>query len=414
MSAGHRVGRALAGAIGQDGSPVTAGTGRRHFLGQGLVLAALPWLAMPPAARAQAEAGAGWPLWQHFAETFVQADGRVVDFSVPQMHSTSEGQSYGMFFALVAGDQARFEAIWNWSVANLFEGGVDERLPAWQWGRREDGTWGILDPNSASDADLWFAYALLEAARLWRRPALRKPAEQLLANVRKKEVATLPGLGEMLLPGPTGFAYPEQGVWRLNPSYLMLPQLRRLAGADPTGPWRGIANNSMTLLRQCCRQGFIADWVAYQASAPDAGMFILDPYKGDLGSYDAIRCYMWAGMTSPRDPFFQEALDALGGMRRVLASREWPPEQVRALTGEVSGDGPVGFSAALLPYLRAFKDEPAYQRQWQRVQQQIPQADGTPANFPPYYDMVLALFALGWVDQRYHFSADGTLVLARK
>lgn len=62
---------------------------------------------------------------------------------------------------------------------------------------------------------------------------------------------------------------------------------------------------------------------------------------------------------------------------------EWPPEQVRALTGEVSGDGPVGFSAALLPYLRAFKDEPAYQRQWQRVQQQIPQADGTPRTSRP-------------------------------
>lgn len=396
--------------------PVPQQRSRRDWLGQALALAALPWLSSPAVAQVATGEDAGiWPLWRHFASTFIQGDGRVVDFSVPQMHSTSEGQSYGMFFALVAGDQERFDAIWAWSIKNLFEGSLDGgRLPAWQWGRREDGTWGILDPNAASDGDLWFIYALLEAAKHWRRPELRKQASVLLASVKQKEIAELPGLGPMLLPGPIGFAYPDQGSWRLNPCYLVLPQLRRLASFDPTGPWRDIATNTMTMLAQCCRKGFIADWVGYQSTAPNQGMFVVDPQKGDLGSYDAIRCYMWAGMTAPRDPYFKTQLDALAGMQRVLATREWPPEQVRALTGQVSGDGPVGFSAALLPYLHAFKDEPAYQRQWQRVQQQIPQDGGQLTSFPPYYDMVLALFALGWVDQRYHFSADGSLALARK
>src|SRR5690606_6968162 len=124
-----------------------------------------------------------------------EPDGRIVDFSIPEMHSTSESQSYGMFFALVANDRPAFDRIWRWSVDNLMGGKETGVLPAWRWGRRTDGTWGVLDPNAASDADLWFAYALFEAARLWGEPDYERPARALLERVAADEVADLPGLG---------------------------------------------------------------------------------------------------------------------------------------------------------------------------------------------------------------------------
>ena len=111
-----------------------------------------------------------WPLWRAFTTRFIQPDGRVLDASTPQRHSSSEGQSYGMFFALLANDRARFESLWRWSIDNLFGGTLKGRLPAWWWGRAPDGSWRVLDGNSASDADLWFVYALAEAARLWNQP----------------------------------------------------------------------------------------------------------------------------------------------------------------------------------------------------------------------------------------------------
>ena len=75
-----------------------------------------------------------WSAYRAFVSRFVQQDGRVVDFSTPTQQTTSEGQSYGMFFALVANDRATFERVLRWTRANLSAGrfdGDDVKLPAW-------------------------------------------------------------------------------------------------------------------------------------------------------------------------------------------------------------------------------------------------------------------------------------------
>ena len=111
-----------------------------------------------------------WTGYRTFVERFVQADGRVIDYSTPAQQTTSEGQSYGLFFALVANDRATFDRLLGWTRTNLAGNQFDAqnmRLPSWQWGRKPDGSYGVLDPNSASDSDLWIAYDLLQAGRLW-------------------------------------------------------------------------------------------------------------------------------------------------------------------------------------------------------------------------------------------------------
>ncbi|OVZ57748.1 endo-1,4-D-glucanase [Pigmentiphaga sp. NML080357] len=368
-------------------------------------------LALPAAASAASCPPIAWPLWQDFQRRFMQADGRVIDPSVPQQHSTSEGQSYAMFFALVANDPAAFERAWRWSVDNLAQGDAAGRLPAWQWGRREDGTWGLLDANAASDADLWFAYALAEAARLWKRPDYARDARALLARIAADEVAELPGLGKMLLPGPAGFELAGP-LWRLNPSYLPLPVLRRLAQFDQGGPWRAIAANTVKMVEAVSPKGFVADWVAYQAPAGAPPAFAPDPEKGAVGSYDAIRNYLWAGMTAPADAAARPMLRTLSGMEGAIAEGV-PPESVDAATGAVKGQGPVGFSAALLPYLAARGAKEELERQRARVRAQLPAAPhAPPEQAPRYYDYVLGLFGTGWDEQRYRFLSAGTLKLS--
>lgn len=59
-----------------------------------------------------APAEISWPLWQDFKEIQIQ-DGRVIDDSDPRMITTSEGQSYAMFFALAANDRPAFDALLN-------------------------------------------------------------------------------------------------------------------------------------------------------------------------------------------------------------------------------------------------------------------------------------------------------------
>ncbi len=189
----------------------------------------------------------------------------MIDRSQDDQRSTSEGQSYALFFALVDNDQALFDRILGWTQDNLAGGDMGKRLPAWLWGRDDAGAWRVLDDNPASDSDLWLAYALLEGARLWRRPALKAIAEGMLVQVRAREIVDLPGLGPMLLPGPQGFI--EGDATRVNPSYLPLPLLRRFAAEDRSGPWQALARNSVQLLQQSSPHGFAPDWAAWKAIA---------------------------------------------------------------------------------------------------------------------------------------------------
>lgn len=376
-----------------------------------LLLVLLPGLAM---AQGKACDANSWPLWQTFREHFVQPNGRVLDASTPQQHSSSEGQSYGMFFALLGNDQVTFDKLWSWAKNNLAGGDIGNNLPGWFWGLDDQGTWRLLDRNSASDADLWFAYALIEAGRLWRNDAYAVEAAQLLANISAREVADLPGLGKMLLPGVEGFVKPDH-FWQLNPSYLPVPLLRRLAAVDPKGSWSQIARNTATLIREVSPNGFVADWVGYRGTGPNSGLFVVDPVKGETGSYDAIRVYLWAGMTPSKDPLAKPILDSLNGMSRIVAAQGTPPEKVQVQSNTTSSEGPFGFSAALLPYFKARKQPWLLEQQRVRVNQLMQQSltpEALQARQPPYYDFVLTLFALGFIDNRYHFLDDGKLQLS--
>lgn len=366
-----------------------------------------------PPSSADCTAGSHWPLWQTFAERHIQPDGRVVDHAAQRLHSTSEGQSYAMLFALVANDRTRFDQIWRWSVDNL---SAKTQLPVWQWGRRDDGSWGVVDDNSASDADLWFAYALAEAGRLWNAPQYTRDALALLPLITQGEVAQLPGLGAMLLPGRSGFAtVPNQ--WRLNPSYLPLPVLRRLAGLQPAGPWDAIARNTVKMLARSTPKGLAPDWVLYKVEMPAegsgftaaTGTFQVDSATADLGSYEAIRVYLWAGMTARGDDLAAPLLKTLGGMAQALKTSGVPPEKVRTLSATTSGAAPVGFSAALLPYLRASGHADLLATQRARAQAGL--WTSAPQPLPTYYDYVLGLFGTGWDEQRYQFLPSGKLKL---
>ncbi|KAF1047130.1 MAG: Endoglucanase [Herbaspirillum frisingense] len=380
----------------------------RGLLAVVAALACLPALAAGPAC-----APRNWPLWESWASRYVQDDGRVLESSMQQNHSTSEGQAYNMLFALVANDPQRFDHLWRWTTANMLGSDLATRLPGWLWGQGKDGQWQLQDANSASDADLWMAYALLEAARAWQRPDYRKDALRLLATIQARMVADLPGLGKMVLPGPEGFVQ-RNILWTLNPSYLPLPVLRRLAKEQPAGPWKQVADNTVKMIRDASPKGYVADWIGYRMTASQAGRFVVDPAKGDVGSYDAIRVYLWAGMTPPRDAGFAPLHAALAGMGQATAASGVPPEKVLATSGAIEGKAPFGFSAALVPYFTAKGDARMAEQMRRGAQAGIDAAFAAAGQRADmlYYNIMLSLFGLGWAEQRYQFRDDGTLKLS--
>ena len=365
---------------------------RRHMLRVPFV-AALPGalLAAPP-----------WALWDKYAPRIMDAQGRVVDHSAGD-RTTSEGQSYGLFFSLVAGDRERFEKILDWTQNNLSGGDLGARLPAWLFGRASGGAVSILDANPASDADLWLAYTLLQAGRLWENSRYTDLGLRLASLISEHEVRDLPGLGAMLMPGAAGFSG-QTGVFQLNASYLPLQLLAGLAQAQPSGPWQKVAENVPRVIKAAAPSGYALDWVSYRNGAG----FVAEPtsYGKPRCSYDAIRVYLWAGMLDPGTPGRWQILRALHGMSEHLQKVAFPASEILPDGAVSDARSPAGFSAAVMPYLAAIGDKPSLTRQSLRVGQKMESGGDL-----RYYDICLGLFALGWMQEHYRFDSKGRLVL---
>lgn len=359
-----------------------------RLLFRALLLAAL---SLPAAA-----ADCAWPAWDAFRAALVSADGRVIDPSSPRRISTSEGQAYALFFALVADDRDGFARLLRWTENNLAGGDLRRHLPAWLWGRADDGQWQVLDANNASDADLWLAYSLLEAGRLWQRPDYARLGQDLLWRSAAQTLQPLPGLGLMLLPGDQGFV--AEAGWRLNPSYLPPQLLERFAAIAPV--WAELAGNARRLLREGSPHGLAPDWLLWRRAQGWAA----DPEHGREGDYDAIRVYLWVGMLAADAPGRAELQRHFAPMAALTAARGAPPERIDAGDGRAEGQGGAGFSAALLPLLASL-DPAAHASQRARLAQQ-------PAAAQAYYDQVLGLFGGGWDAGRFRFAADGRLLPA--
>ena len=337
-----------------------------------------------------------WPAWDSYKNAMMSRDGRIIDRSTPELITTSEGQSYGLFFALLGNDQDSFATLLNWTRNNLADGSLETHLPAWLWGKSSAGKWQVLDTNNAADADLWIAYTLLEAGRLWDKPEYSALGQNMLWRSAAQSLRKLPKLGLMLLPGDVGFDSPEG--WRLNPSYLPPQLLARFAQISPV--WAEVASNQQRMLIEGSPKGFAPDWLLWKAGkgwAPDAK-------EGSAGDYDAIRVYLWVGMLANDAANRQTLQTHFMPMVELTQTLGYPPESVDAQTAKYTGKGPAGFSAALLPLL-ASTDSPARFVQQARVQQDPPAPDA-------YYNQSLLLFGQGWDEQRYRFDKDGQLLPA--
>lgn len=374
-----------------------SGTARRNLLQSALLLigGALPaWTQ----ARQERPKASAWVAWDDFARQFMQADGRIVANGEGQTHS--EAQSYALMFALIANDRARFELVLRWTEDNLCAGDLTARLPAWLWGRQATGQWGVIDANAASDADLWIAYALAQAGRLWDVRRYRALATVLAERIVEEETAVLPGLGLTLLPGPRGFIKEADKRWRLNPSYMPLQALHGLAQATAEPAWKSLSASARRVIVESAPRGFAPDWVQYVADRgfePDR-----DGEHPAEGAYNAIRVYLWAGMLGAEDAARAPLLHALSPMVRCVSELGYPPEAVDSVTGAVRGAAETGFSAALLPLLQASGAQEALQAQQRRLQTQPPGKDA-------YYQQCLLLFGEGWMQGAYRFEADGRL-----
>ncbi len=340
-----------------------------------------------------------WPAWRQFSERYIDA-GRVIDGSDPRQISTSEGQAYALFFALLANDRKTFSELLNWTEQYLAQGDLAARLPAWLWGRDEDGLQRVLDDNAAADADSWLAFTLSEAGRLWGNHNYRTLGYFLAQRIASEESAILDDGRRLLLPAPAGFV--SEGQLTVNPSYWMPQLFYRLASLYPHSHWPALADAAAELLVETAPRGLSPDWSVRNAEGWQGG-----GKTSGRGSYDAIRVYLWLGMLHPNSPQREELLAHFSPMLALARAAGEPPEWVNAYSGGAGGEGPWGFSAALLPLLMTGGESDFLDAQQQRVLAARERSRGR----RDYYNRVLDLFADGWRSGRLRFAGDGKLMV---
>ncbi len=197
-------------------------------------------------------------LWEQYKTDFISSDGRVTDY-YQGLISHSEGQGYGMRLSVLYDDKATFEKIWQWTKNNLKVRAADN-LFAWQWGKRPNGEWKVIDYNTATDGDILIAYALLKANEKWHDEGYRSEALKVIQDIRKNLSITWQG-HTFLLPGYYGFTN-ENGV-EINASYSVLPAFRYFAREEQQSFWDKVYKDNLFLIEHSCfgKLSLPADWV---------------------------------------------------------------------------------------------------------------------------------------------------------
>jgi endo-1,4-beta-D-glucanase Y len=249
--------------------------------------------------------------WRSFKAVYLATDGRVVDTGNGGI-SHSEGQGFGMLLAEAHGDRAAFDRLWKWTSAHLAR--PDVRLFRWRYDPKPG---AAVDPNNATDGDIFIAWALLRASRRWKAPRYAVDSAAIRAAIAGKLVADI-GDRKVLLPGMDGFHQKDAIVY--NPSYFVLPALQDFVAVDPQGPWGRLIRDGLTVARdaQFGDQSLPADWVRIDAS----GAVTPDPARPPRFGFDAVRAplyLVWGGVTGQAS-----ATTAARYWRRFEGAR-WPP-----------------------------------------------------------------------------------------
>ncbi|HTI01972.1 MAG TPA: glycosyl hydrolase family 8 [Acidisoma sp.] len=242
---------------------------------------------------AQASFAATDPDWLSFKQRFISPEGRVIDTGNNNI-SHSEGQSYGMLFALTFDDRATFDRVNQWTAANLKR--PTDALHIWRWlPNRKDHT---PDQNNATDGDLVIAMALARATDRWGAPEYRASAVAIAADIRNKLIANA-GSRLALLPGLNGFV--GKAALTVNLSYYNFVAFRELGAIDASPLWEVLSLDGLALV-QAARFGrwlLPPDWLSVPKNAGALGIAAGWP---PLCSYDAIRVplnLVWAQALSP-------------------------------------------------------------------------------------------------------------------
>lgn len=211
------------------------------------VVGGVAWVALRPRPGPKSPATA-------FLARYQAPDGRVIRLDQGG-DTVSEGQAYAMLLAVGGRDRARFDRAWRWSEQHLQR---SDGLLSWHWSDNR-----VVDPMPAADADLDAAWALSLAADRFRSTGYAAASARIAAGILANETVSAGGR-PVLVAGP----WATKSPYTVDPGYLAVPAMDRLATTTHDPRWAALADSSRDIIQRLTDQdgGLPPDWAGVDPS----------------------------------------------------------------------------------------------------------------------------------------------------
>lgn len=219
--------------------------------------------------------------YELYKNNFMSQDGRIIDYDKKDI-TTSEGQSYIMLRSLIMDDRETFDLTYKWAKNNLQRA---DKLFAWLWGEDSNGKYGILDYNSASDADVDIAFALLLAREKFDCTEYLQEAIPIINSIWYKETKKI---GEHIVLMPGAMQTLEAKI-EINPSYFSPYEFRFFQKYDELHDWNCLIDSSyyyLDAVMSKTQTHLPPNWFLIKN-----GQIVLENSTKSDFSYDAIRVF---------------------------------------------------------------------------------------------------------------------------
>ena len=222
--------------------------------------------------------------WEGYQQRFINADGRVLR-PFNQDDTVSEGQAYALLMAVALDDRQTFDRVLNWTTTHLSRyQKFGDHLLAWHWEVEK----GVTDWNSASDAEVDLALALLLAYARWEDETYRTQAFLLLQDILDLETEVI-GDERYLMPGNWRLGHK---IHLLNPSYFSPAHFRLFYQVTGDERWNELLRSTYVFLHRLplqeivpVRAGLVPDWIGID---PQGNLKIAERFSQHV-TWDAVR-----------------------------------------------------------------------------------------------------------------------------
>ena len=205
-------------------------------------------------------------------------------------------------------------------------------------------------------------------------------------------------IGHFLLPAAIGFVEKNVSV-KLNPSYVPMQLMDYFATYLSDTRWESLQQTSLLLTVESSPRGFAPDWVNYDLRTNKFN-------RASPGSYNAIRVYLWAGMLSEDNQHWPILKTHFAKSVQFINKLQAVPESIDTSLLAYNNTGNIGFDISFLPLISRLQ----YPELEQTIITKVNQSDVLTSN--SYYQSVLALYGLGWMENRFEFSDNGQLIVS--